>query len=421
MDGTLDNERALHQDGRECDYGPYYRCLGSLQSLNVIPSSTLTSILVRKVRIKQGTLCETILMSLFLRRSTSNVAKKKYILLMMNFIQPYIGSLLFHKVNHIYYDLWLDHFYREYLVYFAYEEQTNSEQEKVEIKKRSPICISHQEHMANLNATIEGELTALLALWLCCFVLAHGKEVIRPKTFVMVANIFSSNGAWLYLSRLMRGSKPSRLDTFSANIRIGWLADKLSLPPAGHVFRDGRYLSLRVSSCHENSRNVQDVIDMGLPNEDFKFLMFVRSSVLPGHHRSIMDLTHAHAVLQRDLLASGAQVSQSLSALHSMIDRYKLKIFGVVEAASKIEELLDVDWIKALSNQDLTCFSEIAHIEGDFEGGGWIHKIQEDLTIQQQSLLKVESKLKSSLYSKRREAEQVKADLIEAGFPSYMI
>jgi len=47
----------------------------------------------------------------------------------------------FHKVKHIYYDLWLDHFYREYLVYFAYGEQANSEKEKNEMKKKSPVRI----------------------------------------------------------------------------------------------------------------------------------------------------------------------------------------------------------------------------------------------------------------------------------------
>jgi len=56
MDGTLGNERAPLQDGRECDYGPYYRRSDTLQSLDVIPSSTLTFILVRKVRVKQETL-----------------------------------------------------------------------------------------------------------------------------------------------------------------------------------------------------------------------------------------------------------------------------------------------------------------------------------------------------------------------------
>jgi len=59
-----------------------------------------------------------------------------------------------------------------------------------------------------------------------------------------------------------------------------------------------------------------------------------------------------------------------------MIDTYKLStieiywfsskieaIFGLVDTAVKIEELVDVDRVKALSDQDLTCYSEIAHIE----------------------------------------------------------
>jgi len=53
----------------------------------------------------------------------------------------------FHKVKHIDYDLWLDHFYREYVVYFAYEEQANFEKEKSETKKKSPIRISCQERI----------------------------------------------------------------------------------------------------------------------------------------------------------------------------------------------------------------------------------------------------------------------------------
>ncbi|KAJ8443029.1 hypothetical protein Cgig2_030232 [Carnegiea gigantea] len=46
----------------------------------------------------------------------------------------------------------------------------------------------------------------------------------------------------------------------------------------------------------------------------------------------------------------------------------------------------------------------------------WIRKIREDLTIQQQCSIEVDSKLKSSLYSKKREAKQVKAHLIEGEF-----
>ncbi|KAJ8425399.1 hypothetical protein Cgig2_033079 [Carnegiea gigantea] len=64
-------------------------------------------------------------------------------------------------------------------------------------------------------------------------------------------------------------------------------------------------------------------------------------------------------------------------------------IFGIVEAIVKIKKLVDVDRVKALFAQDLTCSSEIAHIK---------------------------SKLKFSLYSKKRQAEHLKGDLIEARF-----
>ncbi|KAJ8430027.1 hypothetical protein Cgig2_010956 [Carnegiea gigantea] len=192
---------------------------------------------------------------------------------------------------------------------------------------------------------------------------------------------------------------------------VGLLGSKISLSQARHVFRDGRYLSLRASSYRVDSCNSGDVIDMG------------------------------------DLLASRARVSQSLSALCFMIDIYKLwtieicwlsskidEIFDVVETATKIEELVDVDRFKALSDQDLTCSFEIAHIEGQLHSLSnetselkvkeqeilreeeRIHQMREDLTIQQQSLIEAESKLKSFLDLKKREAEQVQADLVQAGF-----
>ncbi|KAJ8422774.1 hypothetical protein Cgig2_014322 [Carnegiea gigantea] len=148
----------------------------------------------------------------------------------------------------------------------------------------------------------------------------------------------------------------------------GLLGSKLSLPQARDIFRDGRYLSLRE--------------------------------------------------LLLDLLASRERVSQSLSALCSIIDIYSLntikicwlsskidEIFGVVEAAVKIDELVEVDRVKALSDQDLICSSEIAHIKDQlnilsskatklkvkeqevFKEEERIHKMREDLTIQQQVLL----------------------------------
>ena len=41
--------------------------------------------------------------------------------------------------------------------------------------------------MLRANVTVEAELTAFLVFWLSRFVIPHGKEVIRPETFVMTA------------------------------------------------------------------------------------------------------------------------------------------------------------------------------------------------------------------------------------------
>ncbi|KAJ8432849.1 hypothetical protein Cgig2_024537 [Carnegiea gigantea] len=114
-----------------------------------------------------------------------------------------------------------------------------------------------------------------------------------------------------------------------------------------------------------------------------------------------MDLAQAPADLQWDLLASRQRVSQSLSTLRSMIDICKLntieifwlsskikEIFGVVETAAKIEELVDVKEQEVLREKEQ------------------IHKMREDLSIQQQSLIEVENKLKSSLDLKKRQAEK---------------
>ena len=89
--------------------------------------------------------------------------------------------------------------------------------------------------------------------------------------------------------------------------------------------------------------------------------------------------------------------------------------------------------MKALSDQDLTCSSEIVCIEGELNSLSneaaklkvkeqeilreeeRIRKMREDLTAQQQNLNGAERVLKSSLDLRKQEAEQVKADLIEAG------
>ncbi|KAJ8439010.1 hypothetical protein Cgig2_028456 [Carnegiea gigantea] len=451
----------------------------------------------------------------------------------------------FHKAKYIYYDLWLDHFYREYLVYFAYGEQTDSEKEKVETKKKSPVRISCQKRMTDLYITAEGELAAFLAFWLSCFVLPHDKEAIRPETFVMAALMASGQRVSLaptVLGYIYHGlgdaannpDYPGKANTiFTIHYVIGWLAllfpclyrrrlnsdcpddfptlicytgllgSKLSLPQARHIFRDGRYLSLRASSYREDSRNGRDVIDMGLSKEDSKFVLSIRSAVLPvrvgaelilepyypnrfarqfgfdqgvlpnrlsfiralRQQRSTMDLAQAHADLQRqdtgvkfyvppsyyegedwvqESILKGVEVIIDIISNHSSAREFTIEIcwlsskieeiFDVVETVVKIEDLVDINQVKVLSDQDLTCSFEITHIEDQLNNLSnevsklkvkeqevlreeeRICKMREDLNIQQQVLLEAEDKLISSLDLKKKEAEQVKADLAEARF-----
>ncbi|KAJ8436145.1 LOW QUALITY PROTEIN: hypothetical protein Cgig2_033640 [Carnegiea gigantea] len=249
----------------------------------------------------------------------------------------------------------------------------DSEKGKVETKKRSPLCISHQEQMTDLNVTTEGELTAFLAFWLSRFVLPHGKEVIRPETFVMAAlmayrqqiSLAPTVLGYIYHGLGEAASHPNHLGKantifpntiFPIHYVTGWLAE---LSPSPFCRRpdsdclgdflilfiiraclvanfhypkldtDGRYLSLSASSYREDSRTRRDVIDMGLLDEDFKFLLSIRSSVLPVHpyypnrfahqfgfdqgvpsnrlgfiralqqQRNVMDLAQAYANIQR--------------------------------------------------------------------------------------------------------------------------
>jgi len=76
------------------------------------------------------------------------------------------------------------------------------------------------------------------------------------------------------------------------------------------------------------------------------------------------------------------------------------EIFGAVETVVKIKDLVDVDQVKALSDQDLTCSSEITHIEDQLNNLSseasklkvkkqevlrdekQIHKIRKDLNIE---------------------------------------
>jgi len=73
-----------------------------------------------------------------------------------------------------------------------------------------------------------------------------------------------------------------------------------------------------------------------------------------------MDLAQACANLQRrDIVAKFYIPPSYYEGVSPKID----EIFGIVKTGVKIEELVDVDWVKVLSDQDLTCSSEVAHIK----------------------------------------------------------
>ena len=63
----------------------------------------------------------------FLPLNKDLVYHNKYPTMVIELLCAHDELYKFYKVKHTYYHLWLDHFYSEYLVYFAYGEQTNSE------------------------------------------------------------------------------------------------------------------------------------------------------------------------------------------------------------------------------------------------------------------------------------------------------
>ncbi|KAJ8431210.1 hypothetical protein Cgig2_020321 [Carnegiea gigantea] len=190
---------------------------------------------------------------------------------------------------------------------------------------------------------------------------------------------------------------------------------------------------------------------MGLPEEDSKFLLSTRSAVLPvrvgaelllepyypnqfarqfgfdqggpSNHlsffralrqqRSIIDLALAHADVQscakeKPLVSSSEKGKTKLSIIEICWLSSKIEeIFGVVKTAVKIEELVDVDRVKALSDQDVTCSSEIAHIKDQLNN---LSSKASKLKVKEQEVLREEKRIR------KMEAEEVKADLTKAGF-----
>ncbi|KAJ8422775.1 hypothetical protein Cgig2_014323 [Carnegiea gigantea] len=82
-----------------------------------------------------------------------------------------------------------------------------------------------------------------------------------------------------------------------------------------------------------------------------------------------------------------SKVSGEICWLSSNIE----EIFGVVEATVKIEELVDVDRVKALFDHDLTCSSEIADIEDQLNN---LFSKATKLKVKEQEVLKKEERIR---------------------------
>ncbi|KAJ8436511.1 hypothetical protein Cgig2_003209 [Carnegiea gigantea] len=300
----------------------------------------------------------------------------------------------FHKSNHVYWNWWLDHFYRGQLTWGAFgresERRTSS----------NPPRISQRERLSTLNVTNIGELAAFLAFWLSRFVLPYRSEVIQPETFVMT-------------SLMAKGQRISLAPTMLGYIYHGWLAEMFST----------LYSQRPASECPADYPVLMRYVGM---SAKWYTLSEARSIFRNGQSISFRASAFSEQSPKgRDLLNT-----IEICWLSSKVE----EIFGPVEAVAKMEESVDVDRVKALSDQDLTCSSEIVRIEDGLNSLSneaaklkvkeqeilreeeRIRKMREDLTAQQQNLKEAERTLKSSLDLRKQEAEQVKADLIKAGF-----
>ncbi|KAJ8435382.1 hypothetical protein Cgig2_029753 [Carnegiea gigantea] len=243
--------------------------------------------------------------------------------------------------------------------------------------------------MTNLTVTTEGELAAFLAFWLSRFVLPYGKEVIWPETFFL---------SYMYHQLGEAASHPDHPGKanaiFPSHYVIGWLAELFP------------YLYRRRPDNNRPSDFPPLFVMLDCLVANFPYLEPYTFSGLGDIFISVVALIMRTLVMakMRLIWASRVRVSQSLSALHSIIDIYKLstieicwlsskieEIFSVVETVAKIEELVDVDRVNALFDQVLTCSFEIAHIEGQLNN---LPSKASKLKVKEQVILREEERIR---------------------------
>ncbi|KAJ8435556.1 LOW QUALITY PROTEIN: hypothetical protein Cgig2_015411 [Carnegiea gigantea] len=429
-------------------------------NLNVIPSSTLASILVKKVIVKKGTL----------RYHRNN--KNKYVDVSKDYKNCFNVTML-EKVNTGHYGkqryLVEDEFYPilhrlitrrrswgltfQFHGYSTFMTRVIKWTKGVLIHFEEPLTLVYLVPLAYLNfhttltqmyggpfmsIRIRG-LPILGAMYKESFPL--NKDTIDHNKYPIIAmNLFGSNSAWLYLSFLGEAANhldhPSKGNTiFPNHYIIGWLVELFPYLDRHHP--DSDCLGCLVADLHYAR------LDMFLGMVDI-FLLGQLTSAL-RQQRSVMDLAQAYPVLQRQdigvrvyvppsyyeggidviigiisccdsakhLFASKARVSQSLNALCSIIIIYKLstreiywlssktvEIFGIVETVAHINDKGQHNNLPSEASKLILKEQKI------LKEKEWLHKMREDLTIQQQNLIEAESKLEPSLDLKKREVDK---------------
>ncbi|KAJ8437713.1 hypothetical protein Cgig2_008339 [Carnegiea gigantea] len=114
---------------------------------------------------------------------------------------------------------------------------------------------------------------------------------------------------------------------------------------------------------------------------------WIRESIFKGMEVIIGIISNHDSA--RDLLTSRAQICWLF---------YKVEeIFGIVET-------VDVDRVKVLSNQDVTCSSEIAHIEGQFNN---LSSEASKRKVKEQEILREEERIRKKRKDLTIQQEQV--------------
>ncbi|KAJ8425340.1 hypothetical protein Cgig2_030499 [Carnegiea gigantea] len=355
---------------------------------------------------------------------------KKFLPTVLELLHIHAELCRFHKSNHVYWNWWLDHFYRGELTWGAFGKESERR------TPSNPPRISQKERLSTLNVTNIEELVAFLGFWLSRFALS---EVIRLETFMMAS--LMAKGQTISLAPTMLGyiyhglgqvashpDHPGRANPcFPIHYLAGWLAEMFSAlysqrPDSEYLVDYPVLMRYAGMSAKRHSDAVKtaivpmpDILDdlvEAMPIQSIPTSLaslfcnleedWVRESILKGVG-VIIDIISNHS-FAKDLLASRARIFQSLSALCSMINIYKLsiieicwlsskveEIFGVVEAAAKIEELVDVDRVKALSDQDLTCSSEVVRIKGELNS---LSNEAAKLKVKEQEILREEERIR---------------------------